>query len=219
VSRTFIKPITLTILAAAALCASQTAAATDIFVPGDHATIQGAVDAAAPGDNIIVTGGTYTELVSVFTPDLAIIANDGATLNGTFNVHADGTSVKNWVINTMFHNQGIQFSNVDGCSAKNNSIYGDPSSSGDFRGIWLANATNSEVKNCYIAGHQFDAIGCFGDLTGTQVKNNVLENQTFGMLFFAPSFGAEIWNNRLINCPLGFFGDTANHSFRNNRSS
>src|SRR5688500_3942054 len=40
--------------------------------PEDHDTIQGAVDAAAPGDLILIAPGTYEEAVDVETEDLTI---------------------------------------------------------------------------------------------------------------------------------------------------
>lgn len=49
----------VTVLFFAAFTAIGTAAI--IYVPDDYGTIQGAVDAAGPGDTIIVRDGTYTD--------------------------------------------------------------------------------------------------------------------------------------------------------------
>ena len=49
-----------------------------IHVPVDKPTIQGAVDAAQPGDLILVAPGTYHEAVKVCTSDLTIRGEDRA---------------------------------------------------------------------------------------------------------------------------------------------
>ncbi|MBM3321772.1 MAG: right-handed parallel beta-helix repeat-containing protein [Candidatus Eisenbacteria bacterium] len=47
-------------------------------VPGDHPTIQAAVDAAAPGDTVWIAPGSYTENVSIkFKDGLALIGAEG----------------------------------------------------------------------------------------------------------------------------------------------
>jgi len=59
------------------ICAAMAGAGT-IFVPGDHATIQGAVDAAAAGDTVRVAAGTYEEQV-VVTKNLALLGDGPST--------------------------------------------------------------------------------------------------------------------------------------------
>src|SRR5512144_3106942 len=44
-----------------------------------YATIQGAVDAASPGDTINVCDGTYDENVVILTDDLTVVSTGGAT--------------------------------------------------------------------------------------------------------------------------------------------
>src|SRR5262245_50620678 len=80
--------------------------AAQIYVPEDYATIQQAVDSASPGDTIHVVGD-YHELVKVTTESITILANESATLTGTFWVLADGVTIKNWYVTTDFHNQGL----------------------------------------------------------------------------------------------------------------
>lgn len=53
-------------------------AAATVSVPGDYGSIQAAVDAASPGDRVVVDGGTYREQVLV-DKDLDLEAN-GATI-------------------------------------------------------------------------------------------------------------------------------------------
>ena len=73
-------------------------------VPDDFATIQEAVDAASPGDLILLSPGTYNEAVDVVTDDLVIRGMDRNTviLDGNFELEngirvigADGVAVEN----------------------------------------------------------------------------------------------------------------------------
>lgn len=57
-----------------------------IDVPGDHATIQAAVDAAKPGDLVLVGAGVYKEAVDVTTPNVTIrgVDRNKVILDGGF---------------------------------------------------------------------------------------------------------------------------------------
>ncbi len=73
-------------LAAGGLC-TQAALAADINVPADFATIQAAINAAAPaGDNIIVAPGTYAESLDFLGKSIALSSSGGSgstTINGS----------------------------------------------------------------------------------------------------------------------------------------
>ncbi len=47
-----------------------------IRVPADHATIQAAIDAAADGDTIVVSGGVYTEPVTIDGKSVTLVSHD-----------------------------------------------------------------------------------------------------------------------------------------------
>ena len=72
-------------------------------VPADYPTIQAAVDAADPGDLVLIEPGVYKEAVAVTTPSLTIRGTDRNTVildgefvreNGIF-ITADGVAVEN----------------------------------------------------------------------------------------------------------------------------
>src|SRR5690606_4391629 len=72
-------------------------------VPGDFDTIQAAVDAAAPGDLVLIEPGTYEEAVDVTVEDLTIrgldrnevVLDGGFELENGIRVLADGVAVEN----------------------------------------------------------------------------------------------------------------------------
>ena len=75
-----------------------------ITVPGDHDTIQAAVDAAAPGDLVLIGPGIYHEAVDVTTEDLTIRGTDRneVILDGEFELEngfrildTDGVAIEN----------------------------------------------------------------------------------------------------------------------------
>ena len=66
-----------------------TASAIDIYVPGDYATIQQAVNAANPGDTIIVAADTYGEMILINKPLTLRGANAG--IHPTVGVHPNET--------------------------------------------------------------------------------------------------------------------------------
>jgi len=86
-------------------------------VPGEYPTIQSAVDAAAPGDLVLIDPGVYKESVSVTTPGLVIRGTDrnGVILDGELTrengiaVTADGVAIenmtaRNYTVNGFFWN-------------------------------------------------------------------------------------------------------------------
>jgi plastocyanin len=101
-------------------------------VPADYPTVQSAVDAAEPGDLVLIEPGVYRESVSVTTPGLVIRGTDrnGVILDGEYTrengfvVVADGVAIENltaigYTVNGFFWNgvtgyRGSYLTAVDG---------------------------------------------------------------------------------------------------------
>lgn len=107
------------------------------LVPQDYPTIQSAVDAAAPGDLILIDRGTYREEVQVSTPGLTlrgvdrndvVIDGEFQRANGVSVLSADGVAVENLTAINNTSN-GFFWSGVRGyrgsyLTAVNNAVYG-----------------------------------------------------------------------------------------------
>ncbi len=106
-------------------------------VPADYPTIQSAVDAADPGDLVLVDRGTYREEVNVITPGVTIRGVDRSEViidgefersNGIRVFFADGVAVENLTVMNARTN-GIFWTGVRGyrgsyITSINNAVYG-----------------------------------------------------------------------------------------------
>jgi plastocyanin len=104
-------------------------------VPEDHDTIQAAVDAARPGDLVLVGPGTYREEVKVAVPSLVIRGRDRDTVvvdgelqrpNGIA-VTADGVAVENLTVRNALIN-GLFWTGVRGYRASYVTAYNNKDS-------------------------------------------------------------------------------------------
>ena len=86
-------------------------------VPDDHPTVQSAVDAAEPGDLILLAPGTYSEAVTVEVPRVTIrgldrntvILDGGDERENGFLVFSDGVAIEN-LTTAHYRGNGVLFS-------------------------------------------------------------------------------------------------------------
>ena len=126
-----------------------------IAVPADYATIQAAVDAAAPGDLILISPGTYNEAVNVETDNLTIRGLDRNTviLDGQFELDngirvlgADGVAIENMTA-MNYTNNGFFWTGATGYRGS----YLTAWRNGDY-GVYAFDSVKGQLDNSYAAG-------------------------------------------------------------------
>jgi hypothetical protein len=125
-----------------------------IRVPEDHDTIQAAVDAAAPGDLVLIGPGTYEEAVDVETENLTIrgldrnevILDGGFELENGIRVLADGVAIENMTARNYTTN-GFFWTGITGYRGS----YLTAFRNGDY-GVYAFDATKGQLEHIYASG-------------------------------------------------------------------
>ncbi len=163
---------------------SFTTAVSALYVgPGEtYTTIQAAVDAASPGNTIIVRDGTYTENVDV-NKSLTIQSENGATSttvqaanssDHVFHVTADNVTIIGFTVTGANTNYsagiylGISFGNgVDYCTISNNTA------SNNYGGIRLQDSNNNTITN-----NTANSNSDYGIMLANSANNNIIAGNT-----------------------------------------
>jgi len=123
-------------------------------VPQDHRSIQAAVDAARPGDLVLVGPGVYREEVKVTVPSLVVRGSDRnrVIVDGEFrrpnaiSVTADGVAVENLTVRNALIN-GLFWTGVRGYRASYVTAYNNK----DY-GIYAFDSVDGVFERSYASG-------------------------------------------------------------------
>jgi parallel beta-helix repeat protein len=169
--------------------ATPVSAATIDVDPGD--SIQSAVDAASPGDTIIVHAGEYHQSVVIRTNDITLKGKTGAILDGTppadtgtsltghgitVEAGASGVTIEGFEIRN--YGSGILVQGASNNSVKKNEV----SDSGNW-GIELDDANDNEVLENKVTGSADVGISVRG--SGNLIKQNKLADNDSGIVLGA----------------------------------
>jgi len=170
----------------------------------DHfAAIEAAVDAASPGDTILVAAGIYTENVEV-DKSVTIQSQDGAsetTVDGstteghTFNVTADNVNISGFTVTgaTARNKAGIYLDQVESCNisanictnnyygiyadkASNNTLTNNSVNSNSRYGVYLDNSSNNMLTNNTVSGNSKCGVDLDGSNSNTLTGNSITDN-------------------------------------------
>jgi nitrous oxidase accessory protein NosD len=209
--------------------------ATNYFVPGTHATIQGALTAASAGDAVMVSAGTYTEILVLKSgvllqgagPELTILDGGGlATVlfiqgQATSDTRVEGFTIRN---GSSRYGGGI-FIQADGTPTITNCLVEGCTASLRGGGIYVSDDASPVIEFCQIEGNDADQGGGIYAQTGSpEIRWNVIchnEARVGGGAHLAFCSSVTIENNSFAGNSAEEFGSglslgTVSGSVRNN---
>ena len=176
-----------------------------IYVPDSYPTIQAAVDAASPGDTIIVRDGTYTENVDVNKDHLTIQSENGADStivqaanpgDHVFEVTGDYVNISRFTIKETHgaYIAGICFNRARDCNVSSNIIVNNTNGISMDHYSSYNRITNNNISNNLNWGIHLDYYSCNNDI----INNNISSNG-FGIYLYWYSNNNRVIGNTLID--------------------
>ena len=165
-----------------------------IEVPSEEPTIQQAVDAAAPGDMILVAPGVYREAVVVRTPSLTIRGEDrnetildgGFELSNGIQVVADGVAIENMTARNYVIN-GFYWTGVEGYRGS----YLTAHNNGDY-GIYAFDSEVGRFEYSYASGNR-DSGYYIGQCTSCRAVIDGVVSENNGLAYSGTNAGGDLY--------------------------
>ena len=178
-------------------------------VPGDFSTIQEAIDAASPGDTILVGAETYYEHLSIFKSNLTIIGEDPATtiIDGNQTASVIFLSAKDVTV-TGFKIQnglfGINMVQANNCTISNNVVTNTTEEPmWESGGIYMRESSNNIIANNTLTFNRGYGIGNIVNSNENTIANNTVTNNKYG-ISIENSMYITLQNNNLTSNTYNF---------------
>ncbi|MHC4946144.1 MAG: right-handed parallel beta-helix repeat-containing protein [Planctomycetota bacterium] len=206
------------------LAIPSTAISAIIHVPGDHATIQGAIDAAVNGDTVIVQFGYYREnidllgkaitLMSEQGPDVTII--DGSKTGSVVTIQSGEDELSVIKGFTLYNGKsttggGMFIGNSSGPTVTNCSFIGNTATSFGG-GMYIADLSSPAVADCNFIGNTISSSsnGTGGGMYMNSSNSVITDCYFFGNSATQGGGGMAVgFNSNPIVTECNFFGNTA----------
>jgi parallel beta-helix repeat protein len=186
-----------------------------------YGTIQGAIDAANPGERLFLEPMTFMENVNVWKP--VLISGDlsrnqivnGGSSGDTITITADGAAIRHLTVTNNGGYAGIKI------ESDSNLIFSNEIQ-GCKEGVYLASgSTANMVAQNVITNSLYEGILLYGSSGNTIVGNEIAgcpENGEMGLLIAASSNSNEIYSNTIRDNNNGIYlsSSTGNIIYHNN---
>jgi hypothetical protein len=193
-------------------CGSGNAEPRTLLVPENFSTIQAAVDAAKPGDLVLISPGIYKESVKVDQEQIVIrgldrnevVVDGGDELINGFEISANSVAIENLTVKS-FRQNGIVFSGALREMKGEYGVYGSESNTLDgyrvsyvtsynngLYGIYAFASKNGLIEHSYASGHPDSGL-YVGQCRPCNVviRASVAENNAIG--YYGTNASTNVW--------------------------
>jgi hypothetical protein len=193
-------------------CGSGNAEPRTLLVPENFSTIQAAVDAAKPGDLVLISPGIYKESVKVDQEQIVIrgldrnevVVDGGDELINGFEISANSVAIENLTVKS-FRQNGIVFSGALREMKGEYGVYGSESNTLDgyrvsyvtsynngLYGIYAFASKNGVIEHSYASGHPDSGL-YVGQCRPCNVviRASVAENNAIG--YYGTNASTNVW--------------------------
>ena len=168
----------------------------------DHASISAAVSAAAPGDTILVSDGTYTENIVINKTGLTLLSENGSastvvrpllSSGHLFQVTAGNVTIRgfNMIGSGYYERAGIYGTSVSNCNFSGNQF------SANHYGVHLTSSNNNTLTDNNASYNYYTGVHLTSSGNNTFINNTANYNSYAG--FFLTSSANNTFTNNTVS--------------------